>query len=187
MSLGKKLFLSLAFILSSLSAEVEQVTLIWQPGLCGSGCVKGLYRELGKIRGIDTIDINEGTGRAYLTWKPDVKFSFQPINVAVRIVGIRVNDIRLKVRGKIHGSAQNLELISEGDKTPFRLLNPIIPQGNRAPELKSTLNRQISPEVAQELLETAKNNQTVLIEGQFFQPYRSPPNNLVIERVTVFK
>lgn len=187
MSLGRKIFLASVLMLTSLCAEVEQVTLIWQPGLCQGACVRELYRQLGKIRGVKSVDINEGVGRAFITWQPDAPFSFYPINNAVRFVGIRVNDIRLKVRGHITGSAHNLQLISEGDNTSFTLLNPLVPSMDQYSVRNSAYNRQLSPRVADELMETSRKRQIVTVEGQFFEPYRSPPNNLVVERITVSK
>lgn len=185
MSLMKKILLSLTLASTPLSAEIVQVTLVWQAGLCTPACIRELNQQLSRINGVDQINMNEGAGRAYLTWKKDAPFSFQPINMATRFVGIRINDIRLKVKGRISGSGSNLQLISDGDNTRFSLLNPITSSPNQYSVSNSVYTRQLSADVIAKLIETVKNKETVTVEGQFFEPFRSPPNNLVAERIEI--
>jgi hypothetical protein len=187
MSLGKLFFVLPTLFCTLLNAEIEEVVLVWQAPLCQEACVKELNRQLSRVRGVAAIDINQGAGRATLKWQPDVPFSFQPLNMATRFVGIRVNDLGLKVRGRIKGSAQSLQLVSEKDGTVFNLLNPILPNTNQYNTRNSVFNRQLTPEVAAQLLETAKKQQIITIEGQLFEPFRSPPNNLVVVRITIPK
>lgn len=181
----KKILLILSLASMQLTAEVQEVILIWQPGLCGPKCVEALYKQLGKIGGLDKMAIDEGQGRASLIWKTNAPFAFQPINNAVRMVGIRVNDLRLKVTGSIVQNGNQLKLISRGDNTAFNLINPLVPQQNRYSTPRSIFNRQLSPETTATLLDLMKNKQIVTIEGQFFEPYRSPPINLVVENIKV--
>lgn len=187
MSLGKLFFVLPTLFYATLAAEIEQVVLTWQAPLCQDACVRELNRQLSRIRGVAAVDVNQGAGNATLKWQPDAPFSFQPINMATRFVGIRINDIGLKVRGRIAGTAQNLQLISEKDNTVFYLYNPILPNTNQYNTRNSLYNRQLSPEVAAQLLETVKKRQLVTIEGQLFEPFRSPPNNLVVVRITIPK
>lgn len=187
MNLSKKIFYFGLLLGSSLAADIQQVTLIWQPGLCGAPCIKNLQTRLTQIPAVAKVDMDQGTGRAIIVWKPDALFSFAPINAAARYVGIRVDDIRLKVRGKIVEEAGQIKLISSGDGTAFVLLNPAIPQKNQYTNTKNPATRKLSPELTAQLLEAKKNGWTVTIEGPFFEPYRSPPNNLVVEQLNVIK
>lgn len=184
----KKNFFTLAFLAfvscSSLSAEVQQVTLIWQPGLCNTKCVELLNKQIAKINGVASVAIDQGQGRAVIVWKNNVPFSFQPLNAAARYVGIRVNDIRLKVQGKLQPYGTQYKLISAGDNTNFILLNPLVPQPRTQVVAYNPSVRQLSPELAATLLDLSKRKQTVTIEGQFYEPYRSPPNYLVVENIT---
>lgn len=174
-----------AILCQQVYGEVQQVILIWwKPGLCGAPCVKNLYKQLGRVPGVSTVNIDQAAGRAYLEWKPDRTFSFQPLNAAVRYVGIRVDDIRLKVRGHIIQEAAQIKLVSSGDNTSFTLLNPVIPQPRQYVEQWNPAARKLSPSLQAQLLEIAKKGEVVTIEGQFFEPYRSPPNHLVVEQVS---
>lgn len=182
----RTLLLFLIFF-TSLKAEVQQVTLVWQPGLCAVSCVKELDKQLTRVPGVAKVDINEGSGRAYLTWKPDAPFSFQPLNAAVRYVGIRVNDIHLKVRGRVMQEGNQIKLISSGDNTSFTLLNPVVPQQRQYVVQYNPEVRKLSPQTQADLVEAQKNDWMVTIEGPFFEPYRSPPNMLVVEQMNIDK
>lgn len=175
-----------ATLCQQLFSEVQQVVLIWwKPGLCGAPCVKNLYKQLGRVPGVATVHIDQAAGRAYLEWKADRTFSFQPLNAAVRYVGIRVDDIRLKVRGHIIQEAAQIKLVSSGDNTSFTLLNPVIPQQHQYVVQWNPAARKLSPSLQKQLLDIAKKGEIVTIEGQFFEPYRSPPNQLVVEQVSI--
>ena len=179
--------LSLFLFFASLNAEVQQVTLIWQPGLCSASCVKELTKQLYRAPGVEKVDIDEGSGRASIIWKPQAPFSFQQINAALRYVGIRQDLIRLRVRGKITEMGSQLKLISSGDNTPFELLNPITAQANQYAVQWNPSTRQLTPQLKSELLEIQKNGWTVTIEGTFFEPFRSPPNRLIVEQLSTDK
>lgn len=185
MKLTKYIPLVALFISSALSAEIQEVTLLWQPGLCGDKCIQELNRQLSKIPGVAAVRLDEGTGRAFLTWKPNSVFAFQPINAAVRYVGIRVNDIRLKVRGELVDDRGTIKLISSGDRTPFILINSAIPQQGAYTETHNPSVRNLSPELRNQFLEAIKQKSIVTIDGPFFEPYRSPPNLISVEHVTI--
>ena len=182
-----RIILAISLFFATLSAEVQQVTLIWQPGLCAAPCVKELTKQLYKIPGVAQVNINESIGRAFIVWKPDAFFAFQPLNAAARYVGIRVDQIHLKVKGRIGMESGQVRLISSGDNTAFTLLNPLVPTARQYTVQWNPSTRKLSPELQAELLETQKNNWTVTIEGTFYEPYRSPPNLLIVEQLSVDK
>jgi len=180
--------LGLALILTSnqfLEAEITDVIVTWRAASCRSGCDKLLMQQFGKVYGIYSTDINLNAGQANIKWKPNVAFSFQPLDTAMRLVGPHINNVRLKVRGNIRHDPKNVKLISEGDGTEFYLLSPVTPVANQYTPTTSIYNRELNPEVRDQLLDAEAKKLNVIIEGPLFQPYRSPPLQLVIERINL--
>lgn len=179
------LFLGVLFTAPLLQAEITNVRVTWTAAECQTRCNKLLLAQFGKIYGVSSVDVNQAAGQANMQWKPNVRFSFQPIDAALRMIGPFPNDVRLKVRGRIQHDPANTKLISEGDGTVFYLLNPIIPVANQQVITESAFNRPLTPDTRSKLLDAQKNNQFVIIEGPLFEPYRSPPLRLIVENLSV--
>lgn len=183
----KQKFLYSLFILlfvSSLQAEIEQISFTWRAAECQAGCDTLLKKELGKIYGVSEVQVDLAAGQATLKWKPNVAFSFYPINTAIRMVGPHMRNLRAKVRGKIKHDTNNVKLISEGDSTEFYLINPVIPVANQYVETHSVFNRSLTPDLKKQLIDSEAKKQIVTIEGPIFEPYRSPPLQLVVENLS---
>lgn len=178
------LYLSLTFV-NAAHAEVSDVIITWTAATCQPGCDKLLSQQFGKIYGIATFDINRAAGQANIQWKPNLPFAYYPINAAMRMIGPHINTIRLKVRGKIQHTQDNIKLISEGDGTLFYLISAVNPAPNQYAPTRSVYNRALSLDVRQQLLDAEANKQMVVIDGPLFEPYRSPPLFLVIEHLSV--
>lgn len=191
MSFLKKLQLLCAAIFivgtSHSLAEVQTVTLKWTAGLCKESCVKGLTQQFQKIDGVADISIDMDQGQAELQWKPDVAFSYYPVKIAMQMIGLYINNIKVKVRGTITHDTQSVQLVSLGDNTIFQLLNPVAPQKDQYFEQYSIYSRQLSQELRDKLLDIEQNNQVVTIDGPLFEPERSPPIYLVVEHMDVAK
>lgn len=170
-----------------LSAEVEQVIIKWNPGLCLHTCVKGLEQRFQRIPGVESIEMNEPNGMATIKWKSNVPFSFVPLNYALRWIGIRQDDVRVRVRGSISVFQKTYSIISKGDHTRFVLLNRVSSNPNQYVERFNPADRQLSTELEAKLNEAKENNATVVIEGPLFMPLRSPPDplRLVIDQMQV--
>lgn len=188
MPVSKTIFCILILIglTGSLFAEIELVSVSWNPAYCRSeSCEKNLKKRLNAINRVDKVEINLAAGRADLWWKHDITFSFDPINRAMRRIGLNVKDdgVRLKVRGTIQQYGNRLALISAGDGTRFELLSHVIPsEGEYLPEHKRVT--PILDKVNQEiLLDASVKNQIVTIEGILYRHNYTPPFKILIDRI----
>lgn len=175
---------------SFLNAEVEQVMLRWDPIPCKKACPLLLHDRLQKAKGVASVDIHPDEGNAVMTWNPKIPFSFVPLNYALRYVGVREKDLRVKVSGTIYGSGASYFIKSRGDNTVFVLFNRAAPGGQaNYVNLYSATNRVLSPDLIAKLEDVKKSNQIAIIEGPIFMPERSPPDplRLVIESISVEK
>jgi len=168
----------------SLEAEIDEVTITWTAGLCSSSCVKGLYDQFRKIPGVKEISINQSQGQAFLRWQPNASFSYQPVEVAMALIGLYVNNIKVKVRGTIVNDSPGVyNIVSIGDSTSFTLMAIPTPQRNQYVDQYSPYNRQLSPEMVKQLQQAQQKQQIATISGPLFMPWRSPPLYLVIENI----
>lgn len=171
-----------------LMAEVETVKIKWTPTLCRlESCIKGLEQQFRRIKGVADVEMNQADGQAILRWKPDVQFSYPPINTAMSMIGLSVNDIRIRVRGRVAHDSQYTFLISIGDETRFRLLGPIQPQPLTYNVQYNELVHPLTLELQDRLNGAEKDKRIVTIEGPFLQPERSPPLplQLIVEHLDV--
>lgn len=175
-------WLLVVFLCSPLYGEIQRVELFFTPGLCNASCGSLLVERLERAPGVASAEVDPGTGRAYLKWKPNAPFSFPDIHAASRFVGIRISDIHLRVRGYTTLEGRDtITLLSSGDNTSFTLLNPVIPLPNQAAVVHNAVSRQLTPENAEVLLKL--QDQPITIQGYLFQPFRSPPYQLMVEQV----
>lgn len=183
------LFACLIFV-SFLNAEVEQVHLRWDPIPCKKACPILLHERLQKAKGVASVEIDANSGHATMTWDEKIPFSFVPLNYALRYVGVREKDLRVKVSGTIYGSGANYFIKSRGDQTLFMLFNRAASEGpSNYVNLYNPTNRALSLELIAKLEEIKKANQIAIIEGPIFMPERSPPDplRLVIDNISIEK
>lgn len=167
-----------------LRAEVETVSVTWTAMECQTNCRKQLEKEFRKIPGVAEVNMNPLAGQVDLKWKKNVQFTFSPINVAMEMVGLTINDIRVKVHGVLQHTATGVTLVSSGDYTRFDLLNPVVPQQHgQAPQF-NTAARKLQPEMLQKLLEAERAKKIATIEGSLLFPERSPPLELVVSTMS---
>lgn len=187
MSLKKTLFLFIAIVITnfSLQAEIEIVTVKWNPYLCIQNCPSLLVREFKKTQGVDQITINEAQGQADITWRPNVPFTFQQINIPTRMIGIRPHDMRVRARGTISHTDRTVTLTSSGDGTQFLLLGPITPSVTNQVIQHNIQNNPLPADRRDQLINAERQKQTVTIEGPLFAPQRSPPLMLIVEQLQV--
>lgn len=185
------MFLILFFVFFSfLNAEVEQVSLRWDPIPCKKACPILLHDRLQKAKGVASVEINADSGNATMTWDKKIPFSFVPLNYALRYVGVREKELRVKVSGSISGSGASYFIKSRGDNTIFVLFNRAAPGGqSNYVTLYSATNRVLTPELITKLEDIKKSNQIAIIEGPIFMPERSPPDplRLVIDNISIEK
>lgn len=181
----KLCFLLLSFFLtSSISAEVEKVTVTWTSVLCRDACGQLLYKYFCRIPAVSSVEVNQQAGIAYLKWKENQKFSFAPVNHAMQMVGLGLRDVRVTVTGTIRATGKYFSIISLGDNTEFYLLSPVTPTNGYVNQF-NLANRQLSPEMQQKLFNAQNERKIVTIEGPLFMPWRSPILYLVVASMNI--
>jgi hypothetical protein len=189
----KKYFLVIATFLmvmqfNLLKAEIQDVTISWTAQECLTSCVKGLNDQFRKIPGVAEISINQGAGQATLHWQPNASFSYYPIKIAMQLIGLSINNLKVRVRGTIvSDSATTFRIVSIGDGTSFTLLGIPAVQRNQFSAQYSAQNRQLSPDMIAQLAQAQQNEQIATIYGPLFEYWRSPPMYLIIENIQFSK
>jgi hypothetical protein len=177
-------FILCALQFISLGAEIENVTVTWSAIECKSSCINQLEQQFRKIPGVAEISMNQSAGQADLKWKKNATFSFSPINIAMEMIGLTINDIRVRVHGILEHTATHVTLISSGDLTHFDLINPVVPTlKGQAPQFNLGV-RGLQPALREKLLAAETEKKIATIEGPLFMPERSPPLELVVSSVS---
>lgn len=179
-------FAASCLFLSSLSAEFQQIQVRWTPGLCGEDCINNLRREFAKIPGFQEAEF--GPSQVDLKWKPNFPFTFQSINAATRMVGIRLQDVRIRVRGHVsRRDAHTFFLTSEGDNTRVILIGSAPPEPTGYTVVQNVETHALSPDVQEKLEEAAANKTAVVVDGPLFMPFQMPSLRLVVDQLKVEK
>jgi hypothetical protein len=186
MKMFQKLLLMSGALLcfNTLSAEIQQLTIKWQQNICTASCGKNLEKEFRKAYGVADVTVDTNQAQANIKWKPNIPFSFQPINYSMHGIGLGIDGIYMKATGTIQHTKtpfSEFQLISSGDNTVFHLVSPIPTSTYGYVERYSTFNRGITSELRSQLLDAVDKQQTVTIDGPIFLPYRSPPLQLVVQ------
>lgn len=170
----------------SLQAEIERVTIKWQyPVECQAGCIQTLYKAFASIPGVAEVVINQGQGQLDLRWKPKFTLNYSAINTAIRSVGPKIIDARIKVRGILSHAGSNVFLQSLGDQTTFILLSPVQANPGGYTEKYNVNAHFLTPELRYKLLNAEADFQVVTVEGPLFQPERISPLQLIVENLTL--
>lgn len=168
----------------ALDAEIEYIIIKWLPTACLGSCVQTIANQLQSIGGAAQIVINQQQGQATLRWKPRVPFSYDYINTAMRLVGPKVQDLRMKVRGTIVSTPSAIILKSLGDETQFVLLSPAtgsltqyVPQNNIDSHI-------LAPQTRQQFLDGERDFTVVTVEGPLFEPQRMQGLYLIVQQAS---
>lgn len=166
-----------------LGAEVLEVRIQWTPQLCNEICATNLNKQFHRIYNVEEITINRPAGQAILKYKPRGVYNFGPINTAMEMIGLTINDIHIKVKGHIKGSDREVFLISDGDATVFTLMSPVRPDPNKKVENWSPFTHSLTVQHRNQLIDAGKQGKMVTISGPLFEPERSPPNYLIVQEI----
>ena len=170
-----------------LNAEILQVTVTWNSGVCDPKCSNLLGEKFKKMKQVEEVSVNPSSGVAVIKWKPDAQFSYHLIKTNMQMVGVGVNEIRVRVRGKARGQGKNVSLVSLEDNTSFILVSPIMPNPDSLILYPNPYLRELDPKLREKILLEAKEDKVMVIEGPLYQPARSPPLQLVVERIQIEK
>ncbi len=182
--LGWSLLLGLCAFGNSLPAEVEQITVRWNAVTCYDTCTPLLENNLKAIANVTNLQMNGRSGAAVMGWNPHQTFSYEPFRLASSAAGVRLLDVRVRVRGTIAHDADRFYLVSTGDGARFWLLGPIVTGDNRyVPRYNPESYPLVGP-VKTQLLEAQEKGQTVVISGPLYLPTRYP-RTLIAEQVKI--
>ena len=170
-----------------IQAKIDEVTITWTPQLCLYSCAAELNNRFLKIPGVAEVDLNQPAGRAKLKWEPESPFTYAPINAAMSWIGLSIIELRIKVSGYIVHDEKSVTLVSKPDGTRFVLKSPTNPIYNQYVEQFNIYGYSMNAQMRDELLEAEENKLEVEITGQIFEPERSPPLVLIIERKQIVK
>jgi len=159
--------------------EVEEIVLRWQSGICQQQCRQYVVERLEKVEQVTEIRV-EGDS-ATLRWRPNSRFSYTPIDRAMRLVGINIDRISLTVRGTVKSTPRGIYLQSIGDGTEFLLIGPLNIEPGKAPARGNIKSHRLSEAREKQLLEAEREHRTLTVRGPLFQPERRPALNLIIE------
>ena len=169
-----------ALYMLPVASEIERVTVTWTAMECQANCIKQLEQQFRKIPGVGEVIMNPSAGQVDLKWKKNATFSFSPVNIAMELIGLTINDIRVRVHGTLKHSGNSVTLISSGDGTQFNLLNPVVPQApGQTPQFNAAA-RGLRPELLEKLIKAEQEKKEATIEGPLLFPERSPPLQLVV-------
>lgn len=153
-----------------LSAEIERITINWNPQVCLDGCVREITKQLSMVPGIAEIMINQPQGQSDIRWKPKSPFSYDFLRNAVGMVGSTIRGIRVQVRGTLVVTPGGVFLESLGDNTKFVLLSPAQQSFTRNVPQLSFDTHILTPQMRQQLIEAAKQSVVAVVKGPLLQP-----------------
>ncbi len=169
----------------SLQAEIEQITIHWNALKCLNTCVPLIERSLQSVQHVSNIQIDSQTGTAIMAWDSNYPFSYEPFKTASATVGIRFNEISLRVKGTIHHETDQFYLTSSKDGSRFLLTAPMLQQpGHSTPRFNTSI-RPLAGEAKNQLLEAEKNQLIVEISGPLFLA-RNNPLILIAEHIKLY-
>ncbi|MDP1834635.1 MAG: heavy metal-associated domain-containing protein [Chlamydiales bacterium] len=174
------LLIALTGIAQPVAAEIVSVQVSWVPDQCAA-CYAVLERRLKAIPGVAQADFNFNLAMAELRWKPNQPYDDRVVRTPVAWAGLRLRDVRIKVRGTIAHDDHNVYLVSIGDNTIFPLVSA--PKtDNRFFVRKAISTYALDPMVQERLLLAEVNFEMVTIEGILVDPFR-PPVHLQVEKI----
>lgn len=168
-----------------LNAEIERITVLWNPQICLEPCVREVTRQLQMVAGIAELVINQPQGQADIRWKPKVPFSYDYIKTAFGIVGAVIRDVRIQVRGTVTISRNAVTLDSLGDNTRFVLLGPAQQSFTKYVPQRNFDTHPLAPEMQMQLAQAAQDYCVVTVKGPLLRPLMGL--YLIVEQITIHR
>lgn len=166
---------------ASVSADFQQIQIKWTSGLCGPDCVKNLQREFSKIPGFKQASF--GNSQVTLLWQEGAPFTFASINTATRMVGIRLWEVRIRVKGKVSHNKDIFVLTSDGDGTPVQLLGPTMPSATGNTVVPNVQTHGLNSALQNKLLDAEASKASIVVEGPLFQPFQMPDLRVIVTSI----
>ncbi len=160
----------LLLLTNPLSAEIEKVVVGYTASLCDQKCMDFTKRQFELIPEVANVQVTPG--QVILDWKPKSKFSFQTINYTMRRIGLGMANTSVTARGTIQKQGDKLYLVSIGDNTRFRIVNPPAPESGSYVEYNNIAMYELLPGVRDALETAMRKDQLVTVAGYLLAPWR---------------
>ena len=186
MNKTKKISFLLIYLLcryNILQAEIEQIRLSWNAFKCQSICVQQINQHFSAIQGVKNLQINLSAGIADMSWDTRYSLSYEPFRYAAAAVGININSMRVRVKGKIIHDSGHFNIISDQDGTRFHLIGPLHVEAGRYIPKYNLDTHPLPIGMKEQLLEIEKNGRSIVISGPLFLPSHYPLT-LEIEQIS---
>ncbi len=167
-----------------LIAEVEEIILRWNAITCYEICVPRLEENLRAIKAVRHLQMNGRSGVATMGWDPNHPFSYPPFQFASAAAGVKLLDIRLRVRGQIIQDANHYYLTSIGDGERFWIIGPLIVEPGRYTS-RNVESHPLPTLMKLRLSAAEEEGQTVVIVGPLLFPFYKYPRTLIAEQIEV--
>ncbi len=179
-----------ALFFAPAQAEIQTVVAKWIPfqydiPSCTASCGEQVVKQMNKINGVATVQLDLAGGKVNLTWKPGVPFSYAALDAGLRLAGPGINEVHVKAQGAITHNKDSVTLVSTGDGTRFILLGPLLAKPNQYVVEFNTASYPLPQSMRQQLIDAEQNHQYVAIDGKLLLPEQSPPLYLIIEHMQV--
>jgi hypothetical protein len=169
---------------STLQAELQQVVVSWNPLICRGACPSLLTGKLQAMGGLSGMQINAPAGLAQLNWSPNASLNLPAIYVAFRSIGLQLENVHVRVKGKIVKNQQNFFLVSTGDHSLFQLIGPTLLQPGQYRVNRNISTHPLPVAIQQQLSDAQAKQLSVSIEGSLFEPDRYALI-LIVEQIKV--
>lgn len=181
------ILISLLLISPPLYSEVLEVFVSWNNSGCKERCAELLHERFEKMPQVESVTMNPSAGNARLKWNPTSPFSYQVIKNQLQRVGVGLNELRVRVRGRGVPSGKGVSLISLGDNTRFTLISHLRNRPEKYISRPDGSKLDLSSNLQEKILNAAQEDKAIVIEGPIYQPHRSPPLYLVVSRLQIEK
>lgn len=181
------IFIALILLSPPLHAEVLEVFVSWNSFSCRERCAELLRERFEKMPQVESVAMNASAGNARLKWNPLSPFSYQVVKAQLQRVGVGLNELRVRVRGRGVQSGKGVALVSLGDSTRFTLISPLRTRPEKYVARPDGSKLDLSPSLQDKVLIAAQEDKAIVVEGPLYQPHRSPPLYLIVSRLQIEK
>ncbi len=136
---------------------------------------------------IESVSVNAKLGTATLKWSPKFPFSYQLIDSRLRMIGVGLIGIYMRVRGSAIPRGNKIALSSIGDQTQFILISPISVKPGDYAGFPDGSKLSLSPKLKKKITEASAERKDIIVEGPLYQGHRAPPLYLMIDRLQIEK
>ena len=178
---------ALATFNTHLHSEIVEVFVSWNSYSCDEKCSQLLKKKFEGMKQVESVTLNSSAGNARLKWNPKSSFSYQAVKAPLQMVGVGLNELRVRVRGKGVVQGNGAALLSLGDNTRFTLISPIRARPGEYVALPDGSNLELSQNLQEKVVKASEEDKVVVVEGPIYQGHRSPPLYLIVSRLQVEK